>query len=144
MEADSHSNATVSREQNRHDEQSPSSTTTASSTVFHLFMFLFMSSWSPQYFSATSSNLLLVAPVSLAPCFTDHQWKGQPSFSQQRMSFLEPHARQCVHKNLHNSGRKCQHAESMVVGCFSSTSLLFRRINESCFCWNDYAAYAQD
>lgn len=31
------------------------------------------------------------------------------------MSLLVPHAPQCVHKNLHKSGRKCQYTQSMVI-----------------------------
>lgn len=37
------------------------------------------------------------------------QRKGQPSLSQQRTSLPVPRPRQCVHKNLHNSSRKCQY-----------------------------------
>lgn len=90
--------------------------------LFHSFMFLFMSSWSRQYFfflAASAATPLLVSYqdslVSWAPCFAYCQRKGQPSLSQRRMCLLVPHPPQCVHKNLHNSSRKCQHTESMVI-----------------------------
>ena len=46
---------------------------------------------------------------------TNRQWKGQPSFSRQRTSLPPTHARPSVHRNLHNSGRKCQYTESMMI-----------------------------
>lgn len=117
MQADSHSNVTVSREQNRYDGIIPLHP--QQPHLFHPSVFLFMSSWSRQYFSAASATPLLVSYqeslVSRAPCFADCQWKGQPSFSRRRMSLLVPHPPQCVHKNLHNSSRKCQYIESMVI-----------------------------
>ena len=78
-------------------------------------MFLFMSSWSRRYFSAASAAPLLVSSWAGLPVFADCQWKGQPSFSQRRMSLPVPHPPQRVHKNLHNSGRKCQYIESMAI-----------------------------
>lgn len=60
-----------------------------------------------------STPRVLVGPGS--PVSADCQWKGQPSFSQRRMSLPVPHPPQCVHKNLHNSSRKCQYIESMAI-----------------------------
>lgn len=60
-----------------------------------------------------STPCVLVGPSS--PVSADCQWKGQPSFSQRRMSLPVPHPPQRVHKNLHNSGRKCQYIESMAI-----------------------------
>lgn len=98
--------------------------------LFHPFMFLFMSSWSRQYFSAASATPLLVSfqdsLVCWDPCFTDCQWKGQPSLSQRRMSLLVPHPPQRVHKNLQNSSRKCQYIESVVIRRFPHYSCLPR------------------
>lgn len=118
MQADSHSNVTVWREQKPVWWNNPPRPPRPCHP-FHPSMFLFMSSWSRQYFSATSATPLLVSYqdslVSWAPCFADCQWKGQPSFSQQRMSLLVPRPPLRVHKNLHDSSWKCQYIESMVI-----------------------------
>ncbi|TKS69832.1 SH2 domain-containing adapter protein F [Collichthys lucidus] len=57
---------------------------------------------------------------------SDCQRKGQPSFSQRRMSLPVPHPPQCVHKNLHNSGRKCQYIESIAIRRYRHYSCLPR------------------
>lgn len=107
--------------------------------LFQPFMFLFMSSCGWKILRTPSATPLL---VSWAPCFTDRQWKGQPSLSQQRMSLLVPHAPQCVHKNLHNSGRKCQYTESMVMRRFREYSCLphcdLEELPENSFSANKY------
>lgn len=88
-------------------------------TYFYPFISLFMSSSGCRYSSAASAILLLVCYqcwlARWASCFTNRQWKGQPSFTRQRMSLPPPHARQSVRKNLHNSSRKCQYTESMMI-----------------------------
>lgn len=53
--------------------------------------------------------------------------KGQPSFSQQRMSLLQPHPPQCVHKNLHNRVGKCQYIASIVIRLLQHYSCLLHR-----------------
>lgn len=133
MQADGHSNVTMSREQKRLDGIIP---LIHDSLIIH-FIHPCLYSWVlgvVNIFSAASATPLLVSYqdslMSWAPFFADCQWKGQPSFSQRRMSLLVPHPPQCVHKNLHNSSRKCQdigaHGDKALTSLFLST--LLRRI----------------
>lgn len=94
---------------------------------FHPSMCLFMSSRSRQYSPAASATRYQDSLVSWAPCFAGCQRKGQPSFSQQRCCRCH-----ILHKNLHNSNRKCQYTKSLVIRPFRhySTSLWFRGISD--------------
>lgn len=60
------------------------------------------------------------------------------------MSLLVPHAPQCVHKNLHKSGRKCQYTQSMVIRRSQEHSCLPGcdvKLAESSFSANKYNSW---
>lgn len=109
MQADSHSNFTVSREQNRYDGIIPFS---HQNRIIYFHPLHAFYSWLLGVINIFQLGLSL---VSWSPCSSDCQQKGQLSFSQRRMSLLEPHLLQCVHQNLHNSRGKCQYTESMAI-----------------------------
>lgn len=94
-----------------------------------------MSSSGCRYSSAISASLFLVCYqcwlVRWASCFTNRQWKGQPSFSRQRMSLPPPHARQCPQEFTQQQQKMSVHGEhddKVVLGGFLATSTRFRGI----------------
>lgn len=137
MRADSISNATVSRDQSSYDGIIPPCPQQQSVSSIHVFIHEFLDS------SIFFSHICHSAPCVLCQCsfrepvfprLADCWWKGQPSFSQQRMSLSVPHASQCVHKNLHSCGRKCQCPQSMMMRPFRFSSRLpYCRSSEKTF-----------
>lgn len=97
----------------------PGNKTDKRDAYFHPFLSLFMNFHRAVDISPAASAILpLVRYRSFPAPQTPPVGKGQPSFSRQRMSLPPPHARQSVRANLHNSGGKCQRAESMMIRCF--------------------------
>ena len=128
MQADSHSNVTVSREQNRYDGIIPLVHNNRIIRFIHSCFY----SWVLGVVNIFQPHLPLHSwcPIrtrswaAWAPCFADCHRKGQPSFNRRRMGLLVPHPPQRVHKNLHNSSRKCQYIDSMAIRRFQHYSCL--------------------